>query len=733
MLSTLLASLFSTGLCWIGERWREGVLGLELSIAGVDDDGVSWSRRMRVRGIDEGAVKVAALPSRHDLRLAWSGGWQVPESGRFLIRVRVDGDLRLVVDGIEALTLVGVTSKRLHDVRLPLSRGFHDLHMEWFSDRPGARVRVGWAMENGLMHGFEEQLLLPSRPSAARLALIRMVGLSRPVTVGLWGLALALLLVWAAQRDLLGHAADARATVAPRGAMARPVPWPVAVAAGTVAVLLPGLLLLFHAAVWRADLDLGALHSTNRYFEDLAIASSQYLQDRSPRPLEPESIASWPGSWFKVQLKRFVIEQVALQPIRPWQFWKTLDPTESLEMPPPLHHRGIEDVGRSRLARAGFHLVGGIAPFLPLWVAPLCAVPLLGWVVWESLRAGRLTVGVAFGVLFACSPFVVELLTLHFSTAGFYVLGLVAVLALSVFVLLGPPPGALALLVRCGGFGCAFALCTIGRAGVGLFAPVAVVLLLAGAARGLRGWRARAGVSLLGAALLLGPYAVCRPSQHHAVWIGVWQGLGDFDRTKGHAFSDRVVKHRLIDAGVTDVPVHRGLASFDKEDYSRESAFLRDEVLRHVRSDPGWLLKILAKRVVAAVTQAKLMDGGRHEGSSFVPATTPNEGSTDVYYRFTRTADWVGLGPWRRELPVPVLWLPLLGWSLGRLRRPAGSSGPVWALLAVACCALSVPVAISVAGAFETQSFVLVYQLGAALACQDLALGLMRRGAGESR
>ena len=169
MLSTLLASLFSTGLCWIGERWREGVLGLELSIAGVDDDGVSWSRRMRVRGIDEGAVKVAALPSRHDLRLAWSGGWQVPESGRFLIRVRVDGDLRLVVDGIEALTLVGVTSKRLHDVRLPLSRGFHDLHMEWFSDRPGARVRVGWAMENGLMHGFEEQLLLPSRPSAARL------------------------------------------------------------------------------------------------------------------------------------------------------------------------------------------------------------------------------------------------------------------------------------------------------------------------------------------------------------------------------------------------------------------------------------------------------------------------------------------------------------------------------------------------------------------------------------
>ena len=69
-------------------------------------------------------------------------------------------------------------------------------------------------------------------------------------------------------------------------------------------------------------------------------------------------------------------------------------------------------------------------------------------------------------------------------------------------------------------------------------------------------------------ALFLIPYAILRPAQHHDVWAAVWEGLGDFDRTKGHVWSDPVAEEhvralgapaRLSDEGMAIMRAEVGL------------------------------------------------------------------------------------------------------------------------------------------------------------------------------
>jgi hypothetical protein len=482
--------------------------------------------------------------------------------------------------------------------------------------------------------------------------------------------------------------------------------------------VLPGTVLLLNVAAWRADLDLRQLPASRRFWEELSIASTQYLEDREPSRFEAASIGSWPGSSFRERMRSFVPRLVERQAIRPWQFWRTLrrDPPFKRE---PLRHRQLEDAGRSQLVRRGFHALGGISAFLPLWVGPLAALPLLAWVVLEFARSGRLAAGLAFTAAVACSPFVGELLSLYYSAAGFHVLGLVAIVALGAYALLGPAPRPLPLLARAAAFGVAFAVATICRAGVGLGAPVAGALLLVAVARGGGAVPRRAGLALGALALAFAPYLALRPPQHHNVWISLWEGLGDFDRSKGYAFSDGTLREHLIAHAVTELPPHRAIAEMDW-DYARESAFLREEILRDVRDDPAWYLGILARRLLATLSQAKLLPRARDGSASFAPATSPNQGAMDVYYRFTTTADWVGLGRWRRELPLPLLWAPLVVWlAWCGWRWPAGA-GPLGLLAALAGAALALPVLITTAGAFETQAFVLVYLLGAAFLLDEV-------------
>jgi hypothetical protein len=202
--------------------------------------------------------------------------------------------------------------------------------------------------------------------------------------------------------------------------------------------------------------------------------------------------------------------------------------------------------------------------------------------------------------------------------------------------------------------------------------------------------------------LFLAPFAALRQPQHHAGWAGIWQGLGDFDRTKGHSWSDPDAEERVRREGAP------GLRS------PEATAILRDEVLDHVRDDPGWYAGILARRLFATVTQSRLWPTVRGDGLWMARSTSPNEGPMDKYYAYTTTADFIGFGRWRLELPVALILLPtagLLGWAAyDRRLRPYAK-----VTLLLMAAALPLPVLISTAGATEPQAFALAYGLGFAL------------------
>jgi hypothetical protein len=187
----------------------------------------------------------------------------------------------------------------------------------------------------------------------------------------------------------------------------------------------------------------------------------------------------------------------------------------------------------------------------------------------------------------------------------------------------------------------------------------------------------------------------------------------------------------LRQAGITlpDRPIFE-IASVAEPHFRR--LFLAD-----VRSDPSWFAAILARRAWATLTQAKLAPWAPSDGLSIAPRASPNEGAIDSYYSMTTTVEWLGLGPWRFELPLQLLWGPTLSLALvclagGRVRALGPASArfrPALAvLLTVAVGGLCFPVLFTTAGGFETQAFAIVYFLGFALLL-DEALGY-RRAAG---
>jgi hypothetical protein len=465
-------------------------------------------------------------------------------------------------------------------------------------------------------------------------------------------------------------------------------------------------LLAANTAALRSDTDYEELGAYRRLWSDLALGVTGYLDAAYPVRAERASRKKWATDPI-VTARHAVLEKIAQQDIRPWQFWRIVrdEPflRERVASPPD----AFDDPGRGLVLAAAFRVRGGIAPFLILWLAPLLVLPVLMWIAFESFRAGAPIAGAAFLGLLGLSPYVVESLSFARSAAGFYLVALLTVVPLALYGLLGPPPSPRGLAGRWAGAGIVFGVATLCRSGA-LFALPALVLVLGlSVARLPVPPRRRVIVALLGLSLFLAPYALLRQPQHHDIWAAIWEGLGDFDRTRGHVWSDPVAEERVRREGARGRLTPEGMA------------VLRADVVDHVRDDPGWYAGILARRVVAVVTQSRLWPTVRSDGLWMARSTSPNEGFMDKYYAYTTTVDFLGFGARKVELPVIVILLPtvaLLAWAAyDRRLRPFAI-----VTLCLMAAALPLPVVVTTAGGMEPQAFALAYGLGLALLADAL-------------
>lgn len=484
------------------------------------------------------------------------------------------------------------------------------------------------------------------------------------------------------------------------------------------------VLLLYNQAAARAGTRIEDVH--RRYWEDLAIAAGEYLASQAPSA--PLDLNHWRGQELLGSYERVVARAVEESGIRPWQFWRRIRLGRFLGIE-RLVGRESDDPGRAVLLRLGFHALGGVSPFLLLWLGTLLAIPVLLWAAWELADAGWPVCGSAFPLVFASFPYAVEVLSLPYSAVGFYLLGLLGLVPLAAYAALGRCRSRALFALRLLAGGTCFALCMLCRGGALLLLPgfalavllaAARVLVPVGPARAVRVFL----VSAAALALFLVPYTLVRQPRHHEVWLGLWEGLGDFDRTKGHAWSDTVAKDALEREGVA---LRRKDSLLGKA--AGTEAIFRRLVLADVREDPLWYARILGRRLFATVTQQKLWPWGPRDGATLALRSSPNEGHVDVYYRLTTRVDWVSLGPWRAEVPVSALLAPtalLLAVGLRGRRRP------LLVLLCLALAALGLPVLVTTAAAFETQAFALVYLVGFGFFLEEAARLRYRRSARQS-
>lgn len=503
-------------------------------------------------------------------------------------------------------------------------------------------------------------------------------------------------------------------------------------------------LLAWNTAAWRPG-ELDNLHRhTSRYWEDTAVAVSNYLNAAEAAP-PVANLASHAGGDLRNAYKRYLPKAAAEAGLRPWQFWRTVEIKPFLKRE-RLEQRPYDDPGRAGLMRVGFHLLGGVAPYLGVWLGVLFGGPVLIWIAWELHAAGRRVAAVALPLLLATSGFFVESLALTYSAVGFYVIATGLLVAFAAYALLGAAPTRRGLVLRALAAGVYFALCALCRSGTLLLAPGFLLAAVWGSERTLRGTamgtaprglRPRVLPALAVVVALLGPYALVRPSRHHGIWGDLWQGLGDFDRTRGHYWSDGELRQLLRREGL-DIGFNVG-ADFETKE---TEATLRRIFIEDVTEAPLWYVTILVKRVVWTFSQWKLRPHPWRDGVSFAPQTSDNEGLTDAYYLMVAPIDVFGLGPWRAEWPLELLWLPPLGllaaWILLRRRgsSPAvGRLGRELGLIAcLACATLPIPVVFSTSTAFETQTFAFVYFVGLALMLDEwVGWRRARRAPGAAR
>jgi hypothetical protein len=482
-------------------------------------------------------------------------------------------------------------------------------------------------------------------------------------------------------------------------------------ACSTAIALLGSALLLIHTALLQTGPLLTLAPAGYRYWVDFGAAASRYLGAPAEERAGDETRSTALFETYRDLAQRAVDDQH----LAPWQFWRTVDARPFRESQRAYRSRSPEDPGRAALLTMGFHALGGIAPFLLLWLAPLLAVPVLAWAVAELVAAGRAASAAVFAALVGSSLFIVGTLSSSYSPVGFYVIALLSLVAFATYAVLGrvSPMG---LAGRLSAASTVIAIAVSCRAGTLLLLPGFVVAAIVGARRTGRASFGRA--LLVGLAILtlpLAAYARRGPGEGHVVWMDTWSGLGDFDRTGTHRWSNAFAKKTLRDAGRAD----------DFETPAGE-AFFRERLKSEVRAAPWWYAQILGRRLFATVTQQKLWPWAPRDGRSMAPSAAPEEGAIDDYYRLVPTADRLALGRWRVELPISALIAPTL--LLAAVAR-RGRREPLLVLACMALSALALPVLVSTAGAFETEAFVLIYFLGAAFLVDELAARVSGRSA----
>jgi len=448
-----------------------------------------------------------------------------------------------------------------------------------------------------------------------------------------------------------------------------------------------------------------------------------------------------------VAFRQRLDEEMAERSIRPSTFWRTLPPAS---LSPDRQWRAAErfdDGGRALLLGLCYRAIGGAAPFLLFWLGILICVPLLVWVFLEFRWAGH---GIAGGVLIgllSCSAFFVDMLALGYSASGFHVMALLALLALAIYAVLGEVT-VRGLVVRSIAVGMLVGVFSVARGTVPSLLPAFVLALGAGARRavppseGRRIDLRRLAFLAANVVLLCMPYLLLnivvdgmvaktmssrgRPMmpRYHDPALLIWKGLGDFDRTKGYEFRDKAGERAIIRGSQT------GDASRAQEIH------LRTVILGDIREDPVWFATILMKRALSTITLYKVWPFGPRDGTSIIPAASPNEGVIDSYYSIAAQADWYRLGPWVGELPILFVLLPtlicLLAGSLPsvassapELARAARAGFPVMFIVAVGV--LATPVLITTATAFEPECFVIVHFLAAGFLAEGAVKALRLR------
>lgn len=515
-------------------------------------------------------------------------------------------------------------------------------------------------------------------------------------------------------------------------------------------------LLVFNMVCWRGETHLSDLRWPRRYWEDVGAAVRLYLDRQFPRAphrradvtqdvLSEEARAERWGS-----CRDLVIEKTDQERIQPTQFWRTIPDRPFLRFRDQfVAVRPYEDRGRALGLAFGFRLLGGISPYLLVWLGVFACLPVLLWTSAEFFDAGYPLAGVTLLILWASSPFVVESLSLAHSGVGFYLVALMGLMGLSVYGVLSERARVSGFLARTLAAGSLFGICALVRSDCLLLVPGFVLALAFAFFRVRRQGRLDANrqsrsmiapvlrsrltfVAVL--VLFLCPYLLLNPPRPRPTWVSVWEGLGDFDTTKGHYWRDAEAARVLGEVGLTP----GGGALFGWLDEAGE-AFFRRSVLRDIRGEPQWYLRILRDRVFATVTQEKIWPWNPDSGRWMSLSTHPNQGDMDKYYRLTTTVDWLGAGAWQTEMPVPLLLGPtgiLVLWGVGarwvpRLqpaRRHLARS--LAALSCPAVGALGVPVLVSTASALETQAFAVIYFMGLGLLLDNatrMALAVRRR------